>query len=124
MFVADVKWRKEFGTDTILQDFHFHERDAFISVYPQGYHKTDKMVPVLVALHFLFANDMHIGADPPLGNTIVDSIGQGQGLADSAPCCPGSCLFLNRPLPVPEFVHQSSTQQLIAYLSECTGSKL
>ena len=44
MWADDVKWRKEFGCDTILEDFHFHERDAFISVYPQGYHKTDKMV--------------------------------------------------------------------------------
>ncbi|KAK9798606.1 hypothetical protein WJX73_008330 [Symbiochloris irregularis] len=43
MFAEDVKWRKQFGTDTILDDFHFHERDAFISVYPQGYHKTDKL---------------------------------------------------------------------------------
>ena len=47
MFTADAEWRKEFGTDTILDDFHFHERDAFISVYPQGYHKTDKMVGLL-----------------------------------------------------------------------------
>ena len=27
-----------------MEDFHFHERDAFISLYPQGYHKTDKSV--------------------------------------------------------------------------------
>ena len=44
MWADDVKWRKEFGADSILENFHFHERDAFISVYPQGYHKTDKMV--------------------------------------------------------------------------------
>ena len=44
MYIADVEWRKDFGTDTILEDFHFHERDAFISVYPQGYHKTDTLV--------------------------------------------------------------------------------
>ncbi|CAK0783609.1 hypothetical protein CVIRNUC_006808 [Coccomyxa viridis] len=42
MYAATVKWRAEFGVDTILEDFHFHERDAFISLYPQGYHKTDK----------------------------------------------------------------------------------
>ncbi|CAL5220070.1 g2021 [Coccomyxa viridis] len=42
MYAASVKWRGEFGVDTILEDFHFHERDAFISLYPQGYHKTDK----------------------------------------------------------------------------------
>ncbi len=39
-----MKWRAEFGVDSILEDFQFHERDAFISLYPQGYHKTDKMV--------------------------------------------------------------------------------
>ena len=50
MFAADVEWRKEFGTDTILEDFHFHERDAFISVYPQGYHKTDKLVRTCLPL--------------------------------------------------------------------------
>ena len=44
MYAASMKWRAEFGTDTILEDFHFHERDAFISLYPQGYHKTDKVV--------------------------------------------------------------------------------
>ena len=43
MYAATVKWRAEFGVDTIMEDFHFHERDAFISLYPQGYHKTDKM---------------------------------------------------------------------------------
>jgi hypothetical protein len=44
MYAASMKWRAEFGTDTILEDFHFHEKDAFISLYPQGYHKTDKLV--------------------------------------------------------------------------------
>ena len=48
MYAATVKWRAEFGVDTILEDFHFHERDAFISLYPQGYHKTDKSVSALV----------------------------------------------------------------------------
>ena len=38
-----IKWRQEFGVDE-MDKFHFHERDAFISLYPQGYHKTDKMV--------------------------------------------------------------------------------
>ncbi|CAL8462059.1 g1590 [Coccomyxa elongata] len=42
MYAASMKWRAEFGVDTILEDFQFHERDAFISLYPQGYHKTDK----------------------------------------------------------------------------------
>ena len=43
MFMAHVQWRKEFGADT-LDQFVFQERDAIISLYPQGYHKTDKMV--------------------------------------------------------------------------------
>ena len=60
MFAADVEWRKEFGTDTILEDFHFHERDAFISVYPQGYHKTDKLVSILGLCHQLFSQQTPI----------------------------------------------------------------
>ena len=32
------------GADTILDDFTFPERDAFISLYPQGYCNVDKMV--------------------------------------------------------------------------------
>ena len=43
MFKAHLEWRREFGTDE-LDRFHFHERDAFISLYPQGYHMTDKLV--------------------------------------------------------------------------------
>ena len=43
MFRAHIQWRREFGADE-LDNFHFHERDAFISMYPQGYHKTDKIV--------------------------------------------------------------------------------
>ena len=43
MFKAHLEWRREFGTDE-LDKFHFHERDAFISLYPQGYHMTDKLV--------------------------------------------------------------------------------
>lgn len=53
MYAATVKWRAEFGVDTILEDFHFHERDAFISLYPQGYHKTDKMVSLSHAVFLL-----------------------------------------------------------------------
>lgn len=44
MWRNHAAFRREFGCDTLLTDFHFHERDAFISIYPQGYHKTDKMV--------------------------------------------------------------------------------
>ena len=50
MFMAHVQWRKEFGADT-LDQFMFQERDAVISLYPQGYHKTDKMVSLIFLQH-------------------------------------------------------------------------
>lgn len=43
MFMNHLKWRKEFGTDTILEDFVYDEREAFLALYPQGYHKVDKL---------------------------------------------------------------------------------
>lgn len=42
MFEACEKWRKEFGTDTILEDFHYDEKPLVAKYYPQYYHKTDK----------------------------------------------------------------------------------
>ncbi|KAL6781574.1 SEC14 [Auxenochlorella protothecoides x Auxenochlorella symbiontica] len=42
MFLAHLKFRKDYGVDTVLEDFDFQERDAVLSIYPQGYHKTDK----------------------------------------------------------------------------------
>jgi hypothetical protein len=44
MWKDHVAFRREFSCDTLLQDFHFAERDAFISLYPQGYHKVDRLV--------------------------------------------------------------------------------
>lgn len=41
MFVACEKWRKEFGTNTILEDFHYTEKPLVAKMYPQYYHKTD-----------------------------------------------------------------------------------
>ncbi|KAH3686297.1 hypothetical protein WICPIJ_002723 [Wickerhamomyces pijperi] len=41
MYEACEKWRKEFGTDTILQDFHYEEKPLVAKFYPQYYHKTD-----------------------------------------------------------------------------------
>lgn len=43
MFLAHLEWRKEFGADTILEDFLFHERESFLALYPQGYHKVDRL---------------------------------------------------------------------------------
>ncbi|ODQ65683.1 PI/PC TP protein [Nadsonia fulvescens var. elongata DSM 6958] len=42
MFIACEKWRVEYGTDTILQDFHYNEKAEVAKYYPQYYHKTDK----------------------------------------------------------------------------------
>lgn len=44
MWTNHLAWRREIGADTILEDFHFPERDAFISLYPQGYCNVDKIV--------------------------------------------------------------------------------
>lgn len=65
MFMAHIHWRKEFGADT-LDEFVFHERDAIISLYPQGYHKTDKMVShTLLQLYaFPFTSDYHTAGTP------------------------------------------------------------
>ncbi|KAE9603476.1 hypothetical protein Lal_00001985 [Lupinus albus] len=37
-----LKWRNEFGADTIMEDFEFNEVDEVLKYYPQGHHGIDK----------------------------------------------------------------------------------
>lgn len=41
MFINCEKWRKDFGTDTILKDFEYTEKPLVAKMYPQYYHKID-----------------------------------------------------------------------------------
>ncbi|CAD1811892.1 SEC14 cytosolic factor [Candida parapsilosis] len=42
MFIDCENWRQKFGTNTILQDFHYEEKPIVAKMYPTYYHKTDK----------------------------------------------------------------------------------
>jgi hypothetical protein len=71
MWLDTLEWRKEYEVDNILDNFVFHEREQFLMAYPQGYHKTDK----LVCSRWQLAHTILQQPAPPAGQQHIEAAG-------------------------------------------------